>query len=126
MSKIIRYMPELQDDEQLHVAQLMKPMTDEQAEQFARVYRQRRRDPTVTLLTTLLVFLGFGGINRFYLNQIGMGVLYLLTAGLCVVGSIVDLFRHKEMTNEYNRQQADDVAVLVRGAFPDTPPELPA
>ena len=32
----------------------MKEMSEEQAEQFARVYRQRRKDETTVLLTTLL------------------------------------------------------------------------
>ncbi|MDA0874350.1 MAG: hypothetical protein O3C45_04725 [Bacteroidetes bacterium] len=46
MSKVIKYMPELQGDEQLTIARIMTEMTEEQAEQFARVYRQRRKDET--------------------------------------------------------------------------------
>ena len=44
MSKVIKYMPELQGDEQLTIARIMTEMTEEQAEQFSRVYRQRRKD----------------------------------------------------------------------------------
>lgn len=122
MSKIIQYMPELQGDEQVYVAQLMKPMSEEQAEQFARVYRQRRKDPTITLVTTLLGFFVIAGVQRFYLGQTGMGVLYLLTAGLCFVGTILDTLKHKSLTFEYNREQADEVATLIRGVFPDSEP----
>ena len=117
MSKILQYLPELQDDEQLYVAQLLKPMTEEQAQQFARVYRERRRDPTWVLLATLLVFVGIGGVNRFYLDQVGMGLLYLLTGGLCVVGSIIDALNYKRLTFDYNRQQAEQAAALVRGSY---------
>ncbi|MFT4606277.1 MAG: hypothetical protein ACI9W4_003027, partial [Rhodothermales bacterium] len=53
MSKIIKYLPELQDDEQLYVASLFKDMTEEQAEQFSRVYRQRRKETSITLVTAL-------------------------------------------------------------------------
>lgn len=43
----------------------------------------------VTLI--LLVFLGFLGVHRFYLGDIGIGLLYLLTGGLCGIGFIIDL-----------------------------------
>lgn len=38
----------------------------------------------------LWVFLGAIGIHRFYLGYVGMGVLYLLTGGLCGIGWIID------------------------------------
>lgn len=119
MSKVIKYMPELQGDEQLTIAKLMTEMSEEQAEQFARVYRERRKDETTVLLTTLLVFVGIAGVNRFYLGQIGMGIAYLLTAGFCLIGSIVDIFNYRSLTNGYNENQAVDVAMLIQGAFPD-------
>jgi len=124
MSKIIRYLPELQDDEQLHVATLYRDMTDEQAEQFARVYRQRRKETNITLATGLVFLLGFAGIQRLYLGQVGMGLLYVFTWGLCGIGQIVDLVRHKELTYRYNQRQAEEVAMLVRGAFPSAPKAL--
>ncbi len=118
MSKVIRFMPELQGNEQLHVAQLMSEMSEEQAMYFANVYRQRRRDETVTLIMALAGFLGVAGIHRFYLGQIGMGLLYFFTYGFCLLGTIIDLFNFKSMTVDYNIAQADDVARLVVGAFP--------
>lgn len=43
------------------------------------------------LLTAVLAFLfGNFGIHRFYLNQPGLGILYLLTCGLFGIGSIID------------------------------------
>ena len=102
MSKIIRYLPELQDDEQLYVATLYRDMTDKQAEEFARVYRQRRKETNITLATGLVFLLGFAGIQRFYLGQVGMGLLYVFTWGLCGIGQIVDLVRYKELTYRCN------------------------
>jgi len=46
------------------------------------------------------------GLQRFILGQIGMGLLYLFTVGLCFIGSIVDLVNHKTLALEYNKTMA--------------------
>lgn len=58
----------------------------------------------VTLI--LWFFLGVLGIHRFYLGHIGMGVLYLLTGGLCGIGWVIDIVllltgRLKPMNGEF-------------------------
>ncbi len=114
MAKVIKYAPELEGDEQLYVAQLMKNMTEEQAEQFARVYRERRKDPQLILFTDLLGFIGVSGIHRFLLDQMFLGLIYLMTVGFCGVGTILDVFQHKKLTTRYNKNRADDVAMLIK------------
>jgi len=103
------------------VASLFKDLSEEQAEQFSRIYRQRRKETNITLVTALLGFLTVAGVHRFYLGQIGMGLLYLFTGGLCAIGTIVDAFNYKRLTYQFNEKQAIDVLGLVRGAFPETP-----
>lgn len=39
----------------------------------------------------LCLFLGVIGAHKFYEGKIGMGILYLLTAGLFGIGALVDL-----------------------------------
>ncbi len=41
----------------------------------------------------LCIFLGTIGIHRFYVGKVGMGILYLLTGGLCGIGWIVDIIQ---------------------------------
>lgn len=122
ITKAIQHLPEVDDEELLHVASLMKGMGEEQARQFAAVYKKRRKDATVTLLLAVVGFLGVGGVHRFYLDQIGMGLLYLLTGGLCLVGTIVDMFNHSNLTLEYNKKRAEDAAVMIRMAIDDDLP----
>ncbi|MDB5115968.1 MAG: hypothetical protein JWQ79_1460, partial [Mucilaginibacter sp.] len=44
--------------------------------------------------------------QRFIVGQIGMGILYLFTIGLCFIGSIMDLVNHKTLALEYNQKMA--------------------
>lgn len=117
-------MPELQGDEQLTIAKIITGMSEQQVEQYARVQGERRKDESVVLLTTLLAFVGLAGMNRFYLGQIGMGIVYFFTAGFCLIGAIIDMFNYKAMTNAFNQDQAIEVAMLIRGAFPDVLSEV--
>lgn len=47
-------------------------------------------DKSFIVAALLWFFLGLLGIHRFYLGHIGIGVLYLLTGGLCGIGWIID------------------------------------
>ena len=95
MANILQLLPELIGEEQAFVSALIKNMTDDEAYQFANVYRVRRKDPQTILLLTLVGFLGVAGVQRFIVDQIGMGILYLLTGGICMIGTIVDLVNYK-------------------------------
>lgn len=114
MANVLEILPELEGAEQVYVQGLINEMDNNQAHMFANAYRSRRRDPTTLLLLTLVGFLGIAGIQRFMVNQIGMGVLYVLTGGLCGIGTIVDLVIAKKLAFEYNQQQAQQLAVMVK------------
>lgn len=114
MSNVIEHLPELEGDEQLYVADLVNDLSDEKARRFARVYRERRKDPQMILLLALVGFVGVAGVHRFVIDEIGMGLLYIFTAGLCFIGTIVDIVNYKDVAFRYNRQQADEVLALFR------------
>jgi TM2 domain-containing membrane protein YozV len=91
---------------------LTQDLNDAQLETFAGIYRGKRQSPDTILLTALAGFLGIAGIHRFLMNQIGMGILYLLTSGLCFIGTIVDLVNYQRLTLEFNEGQALDAKSL--------------
>ena len=75
-------------------------------ERFALISSVEFKDPTTILLVSL--FLGTFGVDRFMLGETGMGVLKLLTAGLCGILTIVDWFsvQKKAKENNFNKLMA--------------------
>lgn len=114
MPNAFQLMPSLEGDEMAFVQELMKDMDDGQAQQFAIAYMSRRKDPNNILIFTVIGFLGIAGIQRFVINQIGMGLLFLLTGGLCLIGTIVDLVNYKKLALEFNTMQAQLVAGMMK------------
>jgi TM2 domain-containing membrane protein YozV len=118
MPNVLQLMPTLEGDEMLYIQELIKDMNDSQVQQFAIAYMARRKDPSNILIFTVVGFVGFAGIQRFVLNQIGMGILYLFTLGLCYIGTIVDAVNHKKLSFEYNTKQAQQIASMIRSFNP--------
>jgi TM2 domain-containing membrane protein YozV len=62
-----------------------------------------------TGIAYLLWFLsGFGalGLHRFYLGKIPTGILWMMTGGLCMIGSIYDFFTLQKQVREANIRNA--------------------
>lgn len=61
------------------------------------------KDPTTMLLIS--VFLGTLGVDRFMMGDIGMGILKLLTGGLCGILTVVDWVTIMKKVKDRNYQQ---------------------
>lgn len=61
------------------------------------------KDPTVSLILSL--FLGYLGIDRFYIGDTGLGVLKLITCGGLFVWTVVDWFIIQKRTRENNYKE---------------------
>ena len=114
MAEIFTFIPEAQGQELMLLQETTKDYTEEQVKTFASMYRARRRDPQTILLVTILGFVVVAGLQRFMTGQIGMGLLYLFTAGLCFIGTIIDLINYQDLTFEYNRQVIMETAAVIK------------
>ncbi len=117
MARMIELFPELQQQELAYIHEITKGMSEEDLKVFANIYRARRRDPQLVLLSALGGLFLLPGLQRFVVNQIGLGLLYLFTIGLCFIGSIVDLINYQNMAFEYNRGVANDVLIAVSNNY---------
>jgi TM2 domain-containing membrane protein YozV len=113
MNRVLQFIPEAQGEEHMLLERIVDQMDENQLKQFASVYRSRRRDPQNVMIFSVVGLLLVPGLQRFYLGQIGWGILYLFTAGLCLIGSIIDLVNYKSMAFEYNEKIATEVAQMV-------------
>ncbi|MEZ4950749.1 MAG: TM2 domain-containing protein [Saprospiraceae bacterium] len=78
---------------------------------FAIRYKGRRQDEKIILIMACIGFLGVSGIHRFMVRQPLMGVIYLLTGGLCLIGTIIDIIKYKSLTLEYNHKAMKDTVI---------------
>jgi len=113
MLNLLQLLPNAENDELMYLQALVKDMNDEKIRQFAIIYNSRRKDPQTILLLTLVGFLGVAGIQRFIIDQIGMGLLYVFTGGLCLIGTIIDIVNYKSLAFEFNQKVARQVAGVV-------------
>ena len=116
MPEILQVFPEAEGQEQLFLSGLISDMTDNQAQTFAIAYGAQRKDPTTFIILTLIGLLIIAGIGRFYNGNMGLGILYLLTGGLCWIGTLIDIFKFKTIVFQANSVKAQQIAMLARAS----------
>lgn len=110
---LINLIPSIEGEELVYLQSLTRELPEEKLQNFIAVYNGKRRKVDQVLLGCVLGFVGVAGIQRFMLNQTGMGLLYLFTAGLCFIGTIMDTVNHKRLTFEYNQQMARESMAML-------------
>ena len=110
---ILKYLYDISPEELMPINALLRTSSDNEIMQFCSVYRSKRKDPQLILILTLIGFFGVAGIQRFLLNQVGMGILYFFTGGLCLVGTIIDAVNYKSLALEYNNKMIGETMALM-------------
>jgi TM2 domain-containing membrane protein YozV len=108
------YLPELDEPERTFIERLTAGMSHESIQQFAAAYRQVRKDPQTLRLMAIIGIVAVPGLHRFWVGQMGVGFLYLLTWGLLLFGTVTDIIKYKELALRYNRELASRIASNLR------------
>ena len=114
LQQMMMLLPGITPEEFVLLQNITAEMNPDQQTQFLQFYQGKRRDPQSFLIFTLLGFVGVAGVQRFVTGEIALGVLYFLTGGLCLVGTIVDLVNYKKLGSDFNQKQAFESAAWVK------------
>ena len=97
-------LPGISPEELGYIQQAIAQLSENQQKYFYMSYSTKRKSPQDMLIFCIIGTFLLPGFQRFMVGQIGMGILYLFTAGLCLIGSIVDIVNHKTLALEYNQK----------------------
>lgn len=106
-------LPGVQQEELIWLQELTRNYNQDNRQKFLALYQGRRKDPQTVLILCLIGLIGPAGIHRFLMNQIGLGILYILTFGICLVGTIVDAVNYQKLAWDYNKNAAMECAALL-------------
>lgn len=90
------------------LGQVTQGMTDTQKMIFQSQYASEKKDRGTSLILAVL------GWDRFWLGDIGLGVLKYLTFGGCGIWWLIDIFTVGFRSDDFNRQKAREIAAAVR------------
>ncbi len=110
---LIKMIPSVETDELVYLQAFTANLAEDKLQLFIMMYNTKRRKSELMLLCCLLGFVGISGVQRFVVGQIGMGLLYFFTGGLCLIGTIVDIVNHKSLTFEYNQKMAMESMAMI-------------
>lgn len=107
-------LPGISPEEVGFLQQAMNELNEDQQKNFFAIYSTKRKSPQDILIFCIVGVCLVPGLQRFIIGQIGMGILYLFTAGLCIIGSVVDLVNYKILTLDYNQKMAFESFQMVK------------
>lgn len=94
------------------LAMYQQGLNDQQKLLFSIQYSLDKRDRGIVLV--LSVFLGWLGVDRLIVGDLGLGLLKLFTGGVCGVMYVADWFLIMRRVDSKNRNRARDIAATLK------------
>jgi TM2 domain-containing membrane protein YozV len=91
---------------------MTKGLSPDQRMLFSTQLSSNIKDRNTVLI--LSVLFGTCGVDRFYIGDVGMGLLKLFTFGGCGILWLIDLFLIRDRADDYNRQKAAEILSGIR------------
>ena len=93
---------------------LQRDMTDSQRTMFQSEITKVRKNRTTALLLTLF-FGGMGG-HRYYMGEVGLGILYTVFCWTLIPGIVafIELFLIMGRVDDYNEKASQNIALNVK------------
>ena len=85
-----------------YLEELRRELSQTELMQLEMVVRAERKDYGTMMAFACIGFVGIAGINRFVMGEVGLGILWLLTFGLCGIGTIIDLVTMRGNVDRFN------------------------
>lgn len=108
------------------LAQLVKDLDDSKKLIFQSQFSSEKKDRGTATILSIFMY------DRIWLGDIGLGILKIITGGLCGIWWLIDIFTAGSRADDYNRQKAREIIAALNVSYPSPPlasgggPELPA
>ena len=99
----------------LQLQTLLKTLPEASQTAFILHYNGQKKNPTTAVVLALL--LGGLGAHRFYLNQVGLGIFYLVFSWTFIpaIVAFIEAFTLPHRVHKHNQQIAQEAAALIGG-----------
>ena len=110
---IKRSTDEVSKSEALYNEILRNVPSDKQA-LFVMQYNSQKKSITTAVL--LALFLGGVGAHKFYMNETGIGIMYLLFCwtGIPAIIAVIDAFTIARKVAKKNQQKATEISMIIK------------
>lgn len=90
------------------LALLTKDLDDSKRMIFQSQYGSDKKDRGTATILALFNY------DRIWLGDIGLGIVKLITLGLCGIWWIIDIFTAGSRCDDYNRHKAEEIAAALK------------
>ena len=90
------------------IAQLTRELDDSKKMIFQSQYSSDKKDRGTATILAIFMY------DRIWLGDIGLGIVKLVTLGLCGLWTLIDLFTAGSRCDEYNRRKAQEIIAALK------------
>jgi hypothetical protein len=98
------------------LALLTKDLDDSKKLIFQSQFASDKKDRGTATILAIFMY------DRIWLGDTGLGIVKIITAGLCGVWWVIDIFTAGGRADDYNRQKAKEIIASLQVTYTSIPP----